>query len=32
MYDGARSEVLHTTKFDENWDLSTTYLGQDRHD
>ena len=28
MYDGVKSEVLHTTKFDENSDLSTTYLGK----
>ena len=28
MYDGARSEVLCTTKCDENSDLSTTYLGR----
>ena len=27
MYDGVRSEVLCTTKFDENSDISTTYLG-----
>ena len=26
MYDGIRSEVSHTTKFDEKSDLSTTYL------
>ena len=26
MYDGIKSEVLSTTKFDENSDLSTTYL------
>ena len=28
MYDGIKSEVLITTKFDENSDLSTTYLGR----
>ena len=28
MYDGIRSEVLCTTKFDENSDLSMTYLGR----
>ena len=28
MYDGVKSEVLYTTKFDENSDLSTTYLGR----
>ena len=28
MYGGVRSEVLHTTKFDENSDLNTTYLGR----
>ena len=28
MYDGAKSEVLSTTTFDENSDLSTTYLGR----
>ena len=28
MYDRVRSEVLVTTKFDENSDLSTTYLGR----
>ena len=27
MYNGVKSEVLSTTKFDENSDLSTTYLG-----
>ena len=27
MYNGGKSEVLNTTKFDENSDLSTTYLG-----
>ena len=26
MYDGITSEVLSTTKFDDNSDLSTTYL------
>ena len=28
MYDGVISEVLSTTKFDENSDLSSTYLGR----
>ena len=28
MYDGIKSEVLSTTKFDENSYLSTTYLGR----
>ena len=28
MYEGVKSEVLSTTKFDENSDLSTTYLGR----
>ena len=28
MYDGVRSPVLYTTKFDEISDLSTTYLGR----
>ena len=28
MYDGVRSEVLCTTKFDENSHLSTMYLGR----
>ena len=28
MYHGVRSEVLCTTKFDENSDLSATYLGR----
>ena len=28
MYDGVESEVLSTTKFDEDSDLSTTYLGR----
>ena len=27
MYDGVQSEVSSTTKFDENSDVSTTYLG-----
>ena len=26
MYHGVRSEMLSTTKFDENSDLSTTYI------
>ena len=28
MYEGIRSEILSTTRFDENLDLSTTYLGR----
>ena len=28
MYDGVKSIVSHTTKIDENSDLSTTYLGR----
>ena len=28
MYKGIQSEILSTTKFDENSDLSTTYLGK----
>ena len=28
MYDGVKSEVLSTTKFDENSNLNTTYLGR----
>ena len=28
MYKGVQSEILSTTKFDENLDLSTTYLGR----
>ena len=28
MYEGVQSEVLNTTKFDENSDLSMTYLGR----
>ena len=28
MYKGIQSEILSTTKFDENPDLSTTYLGK----
>ena len=28
MYDGVKSEMLSTTKFDENSNLSTTYLGR----
>ena len=26
IYDGIQSEILSTTRFDENSDLSTTYL------
>ena len=28
MYEGIQSEILNTTRFDENSDLSTTYLGK----
>ena len=28
IYDGIQSEILSTTIFDENSDLSTTYLGR----
>ena len=28
MYKGVQSEVIHTTRFDENSDLSMTYLGR----
>ena len=28
MYEGIQSEVISTTRFDENLDLSTTYLGR----
>ena len=28
MYEGIQSEVISTTRSDENWDLSTTYLGR----
>ena len=27
-YEGSRLEILNTTRFDENSDLSTTYLGR----
>ena len=27
-YEGIRSEILNTTRFDENSDLSTMYLGK----
>ena len=27
-YDGVKSEILNTTRFDENSDLSSTYLGR----
>ena len=27
-YEGAKSEIVDTTRFDENLDLSTTYLGK----
>ena len=28
IYEGIQSEILYTTRFDENSDLSTTYLGK----
>ena len=28
IYEGIQSEILNTTRFDENSDLSTTYLGK----
>ena len=28
MYEGVKSDVLSNTKFDENSDLSTTYVGR----
>ena len=28
MYEGVQSEVLHTTRFDDSSDLSTTYFGK----
>ena len=28
VYEGVRSEILYTTKFNENSDLGTTYLGR----
>ena len=28
VYEGIQSEILHTTRFDENSDLSTTYVGK----
>ena len=28
MYEGVQSEVVNTTRFDENSDLSMTYLGR----
>ena len=28
MYEGIQSEVISTTRFDKNSDLSTTYLGR----
>ena len=30
VYDGIQSEVVSTTRFDENSDLSTMYLGVDQ--
>ena len=28
VYEGIQSEIVNTTRFDENSDLSTTYLGR----
>ena len=28
VYEGIQSEILNTTRFDENTDLSSTYLGK----
>ena len=28
VYEGIRSEIVNTTRFDESSDLSTTYLGE----
>ena len=28
MYKGIQSEVINTTRFDENFDISITYLGK----
>ena len=28
VYEGIQSEILNTTRFDKNSDLSTTYLGK----
>ena len=28
VYEGIQSEIVNTTRFDENSDLSTTYLGK----
>ena len=28
IYEGIHSEIVNTTRFDENSDLSTTYLGK----
>ena len=28
MYEGIHPEILSTTRFDENWDLGTIYLGR----
>ena len=30
VYEGIQSEILSTVRFDENTDLSTTYLGKGR--
>ena len=32
IYEGIQSEIINTTRFDENSDLSTTYLGKSRQD
>ena len=31
VYEGIQSEILSTRRFDEKSDLSTPYLGKDRH-
>ena len=32
VYEGVYAEVISTDRFDEDTDLSTTYLGTGRHD
>ena len=31
IYEGIQSEILSTTRFNKDSDLSTTYLGKSRH-
>ena len=31
-FEGVKSEILNTTRFNENSDLSMTYLGRFKHD